>query len=86
MACRTPRQKRELQRVVRQPDGAVVLDPTGRLAGRGAYVCVDQACIDLAITKGALQRALGVPLPPTLRATLGGSMLSTDQGGIRGQE
>ncbi len=68
------------------PDGTVVLDPTGRLPGRGAYVCADPGCAALAVKRGAVERALGVSLPPDVRAALEGSILSTDQGGIRGQE
>ena len=64
-------------------------DPTGRLAGRGAYLCDDPACIERAITKGALARALKSPLPPDLRETLtveGVPLNTTIEGGARGQE
>jgi len=70
VACRTSRQKRELVRLVRQPDGAVLLDDSGRLAGRGAYLCADGSCWQTAIARGALQRALGTPLPADLRVRL----------------
>lgn len=84
MACRTARQKRELLRVVRTPEGVLAIDPTGKRAGRGAYVCVDGECRRQAIERGTLQRALEVPLTPELRAEL--LELMADQGGIRGQE
>ncbi len=48
---------------MRTPSGAITLDATGRAPGRGAYVCVDAACQDLAIAKGTLRRALAVPIP-----------------------
>lgn len=48
----------------------MTLDPTGRLAGRGAYLCVDPACRRTALTKNILTRALGVPLPDDLRSEL----------------
>ena len=88
MACRTTRDKRELVRVVRTPTGDVIIDPSGRAAGRGAYVCRDGACIDRAITKGALSRALNTQLPPDLRQVLDGSDTTHDtiEGGTRGQE
>jgi predicted RNA-binding protein YlxR (DUF448 family) len=70
VACRTSRQKREFVRIVRTPAGEVVMDPTGRLAGRGAYLCADGSCWHVALAKGALQRALATPLPAELRATL----------------
>ena len=70
VACRTTRQKRELVRVVRTPDGRVVLDESGRLAGRGAYLCRDGSCWRLAVEKGSLQRALEHPLPEELKTLL----------------
>jgi predicted RNA-binding protein YlxR (DUF448 family) len=44
IACRETRPKRELLRVVRTPDGHVVLDPTGKKSGRGAYLCARLSC------------------------------------------
>ncbi len=71
------------------PDGAVVVDPSGRLAGRGAYVCDDPACIAKALTKGALGRALSTPLPQELREALTAGVPNPDitiEGGARGQK
>jgi hypothetical protein len=48
----------------------MMMDATGRLAGRGAYLCVDPACRRTALTKNILSRALGVPLPDDLRSEL----------------
>ena len=89
VACRTARPKHDLLQIVRTPDGAVVADPSGRLAGRGAYVCDDAACIERAVTKGALGRALKTQLPPDLRETLSAGGVPTNttiEGGARGQE
>ena len=76
-------------RIVRTPSGEVQLDGTGRAAGRGAYVCRATDCLDKAIKKGALSRALNTPLPADLRDTLAASLESmnmTIEGGARGQE
>jgi uncharacterized protein len=74
-------------RLVRTPGGTVTVDPSGRLAGRGAYVCRTAGCLDKAISKGALSRALRTPLPPDLRASLAGSITEhTVEGGTLGQE
>jgi uncharacterized protein len=71
--------------VVRTPAGAVVLDPGGRLAGRGAYVCSNPSCRVGAAAPGVLSRALGTPFPPELRATLAGTVdTNTSQEGISG--
>jgi predicted RNA-binding protein YlxR (DUF448 family) len=89
VACRTARPKRELVRVVRTPDGRVVLDETGKVAGRGAYVCRSAGCLTIAKTKGALTRALETPVPTALIASIA---LGPDpeheqiEGGARGQE
>jgi predicted RNA-binding protein YlxR (DUF448 family) len=88
VACRTSRAKRDLRRIVRTPTGDVVVDPTGRLAGRGAYVCQDTDCLSIAIKKGALTRALETPLPAAFLADVDpeASPTHTSQGGARGQE
>ena len=89
VACRTARPKRELVRIVRTPSGEVVLDPTGRLAGRGAYVCRTAGCLTIANTKGALARALETRVPTTLLASIDLGPTTTHdtiEGGARGQE
>ncbi len=76
-------------RLVRTPDGTVTVDPGGRLAGRGAYVCRTEACLSKAIAKGALSRALGIQLPADLRLSLVGSAttyMTDTEGGSRGKE
>jgi len=78
-----------LVRIVRTPDGRVVSDPSGRLPGRGAYLCADGSCWRLALERGALSRALGVPLPDGLRdelAAAAGTMMTMSEGGQRGEE
>jgi predicted RNA-binding protein YlxR (DUF448 family) len=59
-ACRQVRPKRSLTRIVRGPDGAVAVDPTGKAAGRGTYICDDPACREPGRLGEAVKRALGV--------------------------
>jgi predicted RNA-binding protein YlxR (DUF448 family) len=70
VACRTERQKRDLVRIVRAPDGNVMLDLSGRLPGRGAYLCADGSCWANAVRKRSIERALDVTLPAELAARL----------------
>ena len=84
MACRTERQKRDLVRVVRTPDRNVIIDSTGRLAGRGAYLCADGSCWAMALKKSALERALDVQLPADLRRLLESGDLASLPGGAHG--
>ncbi len=60
VACRETDEKRDLLRIVRQPDGSVLYDPKGKLSGRGAYVCAQAECIALAQKRKQLERALKV--------------------------
>ena len=62
IVCRRQKDKSDLLRIVRQPDGAVVIDATGKAAGRGAYVCKSGDCMQTAVKKRALNRAYKQPL------------------------
>ncbi len=70
MGCRERKEKRELIRVVRSPDGNVSLDFHGKAPGRGAYICPDMACLKKAIRSKALERSLEVPIPEEIYARL----------------
>lgn len=70
VACRTERQKRDLVRLVRLPDGRIEFDQTGRAPGRGAYLCSDGSCWATALKKKSIERALSAPLSPELRTRL----------------
>jgi predicted RNA-binding protein YlxR (DUF448 family) len=63
-ACRTARPKREMDRLVRTADGLVRRDPTGKLAGRGTYLCHDPGCREPRRAADAVKRALGAELAP----------------------
>ncbi len=64
------RSKREMVRIVRTPEGAVVVDETGKRNGRGAYVCRQRVCGETALTQRQLERALKVTLTPESKAQL----------------
>ncbi len=70
VGCRLVQGKREMIRVVRTPEGEVVVDPTGRRNGRGAYVHSSRECLDLALRRGGLERGLKVSLTPETRQSL----------------
>ena len=63
VGCRAMKDKKELIRVVRTPEGAVVLDSTGKKSGRGAYVCPDPACLIKARKSRSLERAFALEIP-----------------------
>jgi predicted RNA-binding protein YlxR (DUF448 family) len=61
VACGRTTNKRELIRIVRTAEG-VVADATGKLAGRGAYVCGRPECWERALAKGRLEHSLKTKL------------------------
>lgn len=63
IACREIKDKRELIRVVRTPDGEVIIDPTGKAKGRGAYLCRNSTCWHKGLEPGRIARALKVNPP-----------------------
>jgi predicted RNA-binding protein YlxR (DUF448 family) len=70
MGCRERKEKRELIRVVRSPEGQVSLDFRGKASGRGAYICPSMDCLKKAIRSKALERSLEVPIPEEIYARL----------------
>lgn len=68
VGCRTVMAKRQLVRIVRTADG-VKVDPTGKLAGRGAYLHDKRSCWENGL-KGSLATALKISLTPADRLYL----------------
>ena len=64
--CGEIKNKFDLLRIVKLPDGNVVFDKTGKLSGRGAYVCNDAKCIEKALKTGKLARTLKTNVPKGL--------------------
>ena len=58
IGCQQMKPKKALVRVVRTPEGETCLDDTGKLSGRGAYLCPLTACLKAAQKGKRLQRAL----------------------------
>ena len=58
--------KNELIRVVRTPEGNVVIDESGKLNGRGAYLKLEESVIDKAKTSKVLNRVLEVEVPDSI--------------------
>ena len=63
MGCRERKAKKEMIRVVRCTDGAVQLDFSGKVNGRGAYICPNLECLKRARKSLSLDRSLEVTIP-----------------------
>lgn len=58
VVCNQQKDKKELFRIVKDKDGVVSIDPTGKMNGRGAYICLNLECINMAKKKNSLNNAL----------------------------
>jgi len=67
VSCRCSSEKKTLTRIVRTVDGDVVIDPTGKMSGRGAYLCGAKECVKLALKTNKLGRALRCEMPERIR-------------------
>ena len=63
MGCRERKEKRAMIRVVRCTDGEIRLDFSGKLNGRGAYICPKADCLKKARKAKSLDRSLEVTIP-----------------------
>ena len=62
--------KKELIRVLLEPDGQISIDPTGKKNGRGAYICRKLSCLEKSIKTKGLERSLKTKMPEDLLDTL----------------
>lgn len=56
--CQEQKNKKDMIRVVRTPEGTVEIDKTGKKSGRGVYVCQNQDCLEKAYKEHRLERSL----------------------------
>ncbi len=71
IVCRGRSDKKELVRVVRNKNGEVFLDKTGKANGRGAYICKSKDCFDKLKKTRALNRAFKCEIPLEIYEKLG---------------
>lgn len=68
--CQAMKSKKELVRIVRDPEGQVSLDRTGKKSVRGAYICDQKECLEKALRNKGIERSLEVILSQELIETL----------------
>ncbi len=85
VGCREMKEKRDLIRIVRTPEGDAVLDPTGKKSGRGAYVCRRAECLQRAIRQKQLERQLEITLTQDIMEALTGEMEKLSAAGSEAQ-
>lgn len=63
VGCGEMKEKNDLIRVIRTPEGDICLDLTCKANGRGAYICKSGECLKKAIRNKGLERSLKSRIP-----------------------
>ncbi len=78
LGCNMHAPKNQLLRVLRTPEGSVVLDFTGKKSGRGAYICKNVACFTKARKSGRIARSLAAEIPDSVYEALAAEIATHD--------
>lgn len=70
IGCGEMKEKRELLRVLKTPEGEILIDDTGRKNGRGAYLCRSVSCMEKAIKTKGLERSFQMAMGPEVYDSL----------------
>ena len=81
IGCGEMKNKKEMIRVIKTPEGEIMIDATGRKNGRGAYICPSSDCLKKAIKSKGLERSFKMYIPKEVYEQLTKEMESIDQQG-----
>ena len=70
VGCQDMKNKKEMIRVIKTPEGTFMLDATGKKNGRGAYVCPSEECLQLARKNKGLERSFKQAIPAEVYESL----------------
>lgn len=73
--CREMKSKNELVRVIKTPENQVCLDKTGKMNGRGAYICLNRECFNKAVKSKGIERALKMAIPEEIYQAIGKELM-----------
>jgi predicted RNA-binding protein YlxR (DUF448 family) len=77
VGCREMKNKKEMTRVVRTPQGSIEIDSSGKKPGRGAYICPQIECFQQAVKNKRLQKALEQEIPDEVLEVLKNQILKS---------
>lgn len=66
VACNERGDKRQLMRIVKNKEGEIFLDPTGKANGRGTYIHLSKECIEKSIKAKSLERSIKAEIPESI--------------------
>ena len=75
LGCNEAKPKNELIRIVKQSDGKIFVDKTGKAEGRGAYICNNVECLEKAIKSKSLSRSFETEINNEIYESLRGVII-----------
>ena len=78
LGCGEPKEKKSLVRIVRTPEGEILVDLTGKKSGRGAYICPRRECLEKAKKAKRLERSLSCEIPDEIYERLSEEVADAD--------
>ena len=72
IGCRVKKVKAELIRIVKNQNGKISVDTVGKMSGRGAYICGDEACFQKIVKTKQLERVLETKIESEIYENLRG--------------
>ena len=75
LGCKESKNKKELIRIVKQNDGKIFIDKTGKANGRGAYICNNIECLEKAIKSKRLENNFETKIDNEIYETLRGVII-----------
>lgn len=75
MGCNSQKNKNELIRIVKNKEGIISIDRTGKAQGRGAYICDNVECLEKVIKSKRLERALNTKISDEIYEELRGVII-----------
>lgn len=79
VGCGEMKSKREMIRVIRTPEETILLDAVGKKNGRGAYLCLDSACLEKARRSKGMERSLKTTIPEEIYDQLAEEMKNLEK-------
>ena len=75
MGCNQKKDKKDLIRIVKNKENKIKIDRTGKLEGRGAYICDNIECLEKVIKSKRLERTLDTKISQEIYESLRGVIL-----------
>lgn len=79
LGCMSSFPKKDLVRVLKTPEGTVVIDLSGKKSGRGAYICKNSSCLKKALKAKRIQSNLEIDIPAEVITELEKELLANER-------